>query len=155
MLVPWAGIEPASSLLEVQSLNHWTAREVLLCYFYAWLEEQLCLSTDRKHRTGLANTVKAASQWCILLCITDFLCCSSCTLYSRLQSWWNSLYWDTYGISETLRQWDNLYMNIMHHIVNFIPKKILLIVPDWWWKKFKQRAYNLSHKKRNVQIQYL
>ena len=27
VLVPWPGIEPAPSALEVQSLNHWTTRE--------------------------------------------------------------------------------------------------------------------------------
>ena len=28
ILVPWPGIEPLSPALEVQSLNHWTAREI-------------------------------------------------------------------------------------------------------------------------------
>ena len=27
-LIPWPGIEPASPVVEVQSLNHWTAKEV-------------------------------------------------------------------------------------------------------------------------------
>ena len=30
LLVPWAGIEPAPPAVAVQSLNHWTTREVLL-----------------------------------------------------------------------------------------------------------------------------
>ena len=121
ILVPWAGIEPASSLLEVQSLNHWTAREVLLCYFFHdYKNSNIWVQTEN---TALVWQTLIASQWCILLRMIDILCCSSYTLYSRLQSWLNSLYWDTYRISETLRQWDNLYMNIMNHIVNFIPKE--------------------------------
>ena len=28
ILVPWPGIEPLPSAVEVQNLNHWTAREV-------------------------------------------------------------------------------------------------------------------------------
>ena len=31
ILVPWPGIKPVSPALEAWSLNHWTAREVLIC----------------------------------------------------------------------------------------------------------------------------
>ena len=38
ILVPRPGIEPAPPSLEAQSLNHWTAREVPVWYFWSPLE---------------------------------------------------------------------------------------------------------------------
>ena len=35
-LVPWLGIEPTPSALEVQSLNCWTAKEVSTYWFLTW-----------------------------------------------------------------------------------------------------------------------
>ena len=35
ILVPRPGIEPAPPAVEVQSLNHWTAREVPVCVFFS------------------------------------------------------------------------------------------------------------------------
>ena len=37
ILVPQPRIEPATPEVEVQSVNHWTAREVPLLHFFLWL----------------------------------------------------------------------------------------------------------------------
>ena len=40
ILVPWPGIEPMPPALEAQSLNHWTAREVLPFFFWSIFSEK-------------------------------------------------------------------------------------------------------------------
>ena len=36
-LVPWPGVEPVLPALGVQSLKHWTTREVLTLYYFMFL----------------------------------------------------------------------------------------------------------------------
>lgn len=114
---------------------------------------------DRKHRTGPGKHCESSISMVHLTVHNRFPLLLLMYSIFKTQTRWNSLYWDTYGISETLRQWDNLFMNIMNHIVNFIPKKILLIVPDWWWRNLNNvLIIYLSHEKKalkyNIYVKY-
>ena len=67
ILVPWPGIEPTPLSLEIQSLNHWAAREDPNSYFL-FLWRRFCSKTSSVHFSEIKNSWQSSSFPQLPLC---------------------------------------------------------------------------------------
>ena len=78
ILIPWPGVEPVSPALEVQSLNHWTAREIPHLFF----SENFCIFTSFVKPSLTSHPGLQVEVWvpslCPQLCSTLHFLIASC-----------------------------------------------------------------------------